>query len=177
MSEPATTPPSPPLPAAGRWTLDPERTEVSTRTRAMFGLFAVTGRLRLKAGEIVIASEPPGCSVTATIDAGSFESGNARRDWDVTSPVLLDAAAHPDITSTSSSVRSDSEAWVVTGDRAVHGTVQPLELRVRSARGDGGIARFSAAASIDRRQFGVIGKKGMVASTVSIVIEAVAVRG
>lgn len=176
MSDPATTPSSPMLPAPGRWTLDPQRTEVSTRTRAMFGLFAVTGRFRLESGEIVIASEPGECSVTVTIDAASFESGNARRDRDVTSAGLLDATAHPDITFVSSGIRPDGEDWVVTGELAVHGAIQPLELRVRAALDEGGIARLSTAANIDRRRFGVIGKSGMVASMVSIVIDAVAVR-
>lgn len=177
MTEPDIPRPSPALLAAGRWTLDPQRSEVSTRTRAMFGLFAVTGRFRLKSGEVVVASEPADCSVTAIIDAASFESGNARRDRDVTSAALLDATAHRDITFTSSAVRPDGEGWLVTGDLAVHGAVQPLELRVRSVRDEGGIARFSASARLDRRRFGVTGKSAMVANIVSIVIDAVGLRG
>ena len=171
MSGSATTPP---LPAAGRWVLDPHRTRIATRTRAMFGLFSVTGRFRLKAGEIVVGADPAACSVWATVDANSFESGNARRDGDVISAALLDAESHPDIVFRSSLVRGDGDSWVVTGDLTIHGMTRPLELAVSTTEAEGGTARISAAARLDRRQFGITGKRGMVGNDVRLLIDAVA---
>lgn len=165
---------APPLPAAGRWVLDPHRTCIATRTRAMFGLFPVTGRFRLKAGEIVIGTEPAACSVTATVDAKTFESGNARRDADVVSAALLDAECHSDIVFTSSLVQGDGDRWVVTGELTIHGVTRPLELAVTTTEPEGGTARISAAARLDRRQFNITGKRGLVGNKVSLVIDAIA---
>lgn len=174
MSEPATTPSAHTLPTPGRWILDPQRTTVVTRTRAMFGLLSVTGRFRLNSGEISIGPDPSACTVTAIIDAASFDSGNARRDADVSSPALLDSADHPDIIFTSHAVRADDDGWVATGDLSAHGTTRSIEILLVTARAESTIARFSATTSLDRRQFGVTGKKAMVANTVRIDIDAVA---
>ncbi|MGH9101813.1 MAG: YceI family protein [Acidimicrobiales bacterium] len=169
-----------PAPAAsvppGAWVIDPARTTVVTRTRAMLGLLAVTGRLSFRAGEVHVETDPRRCSVQATVDAASFSSGNARRDADVTSPALLDAAAHPDIVYVSRSLRPEGEAWVVDGDLTVRGTTADVQLRVTGASMDGDIARFRAHATLDRRAFGVTAKRAMVGSTVEITIDAAAMR-
>ena len=169
---------SDPLPAdappPGTYTLDPERTTIRADVKAMFGLTTVHGTFRLQDGQVSIAADPGGSSVQASIEAGSFASGNATRDADVVSATLLDAKAYPAITFTSQGARRDGSDWVLTGSVTAHGTAAPAEVRISSARPEAGDVRFRATARLDRTSFGVTKKKGMVGRTVDLVIEAVA---
>lgn len=167
MSDPADAP------AAGTWRLNPERTSVRADVRAMFGLLTVRGEFRLTAGYVTIADDPARSTVQATIDAGSYASGNAKRDSDVTSAGLLDTAAHPEITFTSGQAHQEAGGWVVPGSLRVRGTTHPVEVRVTGARMEGGNARFTATARLDRTDFGLTKKKGMVGRTVHVTIDAV----
>jgi polyisoprenoid-binding protein YceI len=160
-------------PAPGTYTLDPELTTVRADAKAMFGLVTVHGTFRLTSGQVIIAEDPGRSSVQASIEAGSFASGNATRDADVVSPTLLDAKAYPEITFTGSGPRPDGTGWLLSGSVTAHGTTAPAEVRVSEARAEDGSARFVARARLDRTSFGVTGKKGMVGRTVDLVIEAV----
>lgn len=161
-------------PAAGTWRLDPEHTSVRADVRAMFGLLTVHGQFRLTAGHVTIADDPARSTVQATIDAGSYASGNAKRDSDVTSAGLLDTAAHPQITFTASQAHQEAGGWVVPGSLRAHGTTHPVDVQVTDARMEGGNARFTAVARLDRAHFGITKKKGMVGRTVHVTIDAVA---
>ena len=161
-------------PPPGRYALDPERTTVRADVKAMFGLLTVHGTFRLRAGQVTIAADPGASGVQASIDAGSFASGNATRDKDVVSAALLDAGTYPEITFTGQQARREGDEWVVPGSVTAHGTAVPAELRVTEARPDGAGARFRATTRLDRTSFGLTRKKGMVGRTVDLVIEAVA---
>ena len=161
-------------PPPGTYTLDPERTTIRADVKAMFGLLTVHGTFRLRAGQVSIAADPGASTVRASIEAGSFASGHATRDADVTSATLLDARAYPEITFTGEGARRDGDGWVVPGSVTVHGTAVPAEVRLSDARLETGQARFLATARLDRTSFGVTKKKGMVGRTVDLVIEAVA---
>jgi len=161
-------------PPPGTYTLDPERTTIRADVKAMFGLLTVHGTFRLRAGQVSIAADPGASSVQASIEAGSFASGNTTRDADVVSASLLDAKAYPEITFTGQGARREGDGWVVPGSVTAHGTAVPAEVRVSDARLESGAARFRATARLDRASFGVTKKKGMVGRTVDLVIEAVA---
>ena len=167
-------------PAPGTYTLDPEQTTIHADVKAMFGLMTVHGTFRLQSGQVSIAADPGASSVRASIAAGSYASGNATRDADVTSATLLDARAYPEITFTGEGARRDGDGWVVPGSVTAHGTAVPVEVRLSDARlesggaGQTGQVRFRATARLDRTSFGVTKKKGMVGRTVDLVIEAVA---
>jgi polyisoprenoid-binding protein YceI len=164
----------PDVPPAGRYTLDPERTTIRADVKAMFGLLTVHGTFRLRSGQVSIAPDPDASSVQASIEAGSFASGNATRDADVISAALLDAKAYPEITFTGQGAHRDGGGWVVPGSVTAHGTTVPAEIRLGDVRLEAGEARFRATARLDRTSFGVTKKKGMVGRTVDLVIEAVA---
>lgn len=158
----------------GTYTLDPGRTTIRADVKAMFGLLTVHGTFRLRAGQVSIAADPGASSVRASIEAGSFASGNTARDADVVSAALLDAGTYPEITFTGQGARRDGDGWVVPGSVTAHGTAVPAEVRLSDARLETGAARFLATARLDRTSFGVTKKKGMVGRTVDLVIEAVA---
>ena len=56
-----------------------------------------------------------------------------------------------------------------------HGVSVPTELTIDDVRTEDGAIRFHAVATLDRTQFGVTKMKGMVARTVNVIIDAVAV--
>ncbi|HEY3733452.1 MAG TPA: YceI family protein [Streptosporangiaceae bacterium] len=158
---------------AGTYRLDPAGSTVRADVKAMFGLMTVRGTFRLKSGQVTIAEDPAGSSVQAVIDAGSYASGNATRDKDVTSAALIDASAHPEITFAAEGARQEGSDWVLRGTVNAHGTDDQVEVRVSAARVENGVARFQATARLDRTRFGVTKKKGMVGSAVNVVIDAV----
>ena len=161
-------------PPPGTYTLDPGRTTIRADVKAMFGLLTVHGTFRLRAGQVSIGADPGASSVQASIEAGSFASGNTTRDADVVSASLLDAKTYPEITFTGQGARRDGDGWLVAGSVTAHGTAVPAEVRLSDARLEGGGARFRATARLDRTSFGVTKKKGMVGRAVDLVIEAVA---
>jgi polyisoprenoid-binding protein YceI len=163
-----------PVPQPGTYALDPDQTTIRADVKAMLGLTTVHGTFRLKEGQVTIADDPAGSRVQATIDAGSFASGNPKRDSDVASARLLDAKAYPDITFDGTGVRQDGTDWVVSGSATAHGTAVPAEIRVTEARPDDGTVRFRATAHLDRTSFGVTRQKGMVGRAVDLVIETLA---
>jgi polyisoprenoid-binding protein YceI len=161
-------------PPPGAYTLDPEQTTIRTDVKAMFGLLTVHGTFRLRSGQVSIAADPAASSVQASIEAGSFASGNATRDADVVSASLLDAKAYPEITFTGQGPRPDGDGWAMPGSVTAHGTAVPTEVRLSDVRQEAGGARFRVTATLDRTSFGVTKKKGMVGRRVDLVIEAVA---
>jgi polyisoprenoid-binding protein YceI len=161
-------------PPPGSYPLDPERTTIRADVKAMFGLLTVHGTFRLRSGQVLIAADPAASTVQASIEAGSFASGNKTRDADVISAALLDAKAYPEITFTGQGARRDGDGWVVPGSVTAHGTTVPAEVRLGDVRLEAGGVRFQVTARLDRTSFGVTKKKGMVGRTVDVVIEAVA---
>jgi polyisoprenoid-binding protein YceI len=165
------------LPAAGNYTLDPGQTTIRCDCKAMFGLLTVHGTFQLGAGQVSITDDPAAATVSATIMAGSYQSGNGKRDSDVVSSTLLDAKAYPDITFTGSGARREGTDWVVTGSVTAHGSTQPAAVHITevSPAGGPGAIRFHATAALDRTSFGVTRQKGMVGRTVHLIIDATAI--
>jgi 2-polyprenyl-6-methoxyphenol hydroxylase-like FAD-dependent oxidoreductase len=122
------------------------------------------------------AEDPAACTARATIDASSYDSGNARRDRDVSSPALLDAGRFPDITFTGTGARAEHDSWIVDGSVSAHGATDTIQVRVSEARTEGDGAYFRATARLDRTRLGISGKKGMVGRNVTLSIEARATR-
>lgn len=161
-------------PSPGSYLLDPERTHVHVGVKAMFGLFTVHSSMRLRSGEIVVAAIPTGSSVTAAIESASFSSGNVKRDRDVTAAGLLDAAAFPEITFESDTVRQDGDGWVVTGTVSAHGQNVITNLQVTNVALQDGALICRATARLQRADFGITKKKGMVGPSAHITIDAIA---
>jgi polyisoprenoid-binding protein YceI len=161
------------LPPPGTYRLDPARSMVRAEVKAIFGLITVRGTFRLLSGQVVIAPDPAGSSVRASIDARSFTSGSASRDREVLSAALLNAAAYPEITFAADGARADGGDWVLRGLVTARGTADPVQLRVRAARVENGVARFRAFARLDRARFGVTGRNGMAGTSVDVTIDAV----
>lgn len=126
-------------------------------------------------GEVVVADPVTGTTVAAVVDAGSFSSGNARRDRDVTGAGLLDSDAHPEIRFTCTGTRRDGERWLLGGTVTAHGVSVPVELAMdRCAREGSGMRVHARAEHLDRHAFGVTGGRGMVGRHLDLDLDVVA---
>ncbi len=170
----ATGPVAPP----GAYVIDPAASIVRFVTRGMFGLSAVRGTFAVAQGAIVVAEPATASTVTAVIDADSFDTRNAKRDRHVKSADLLDVAAHPSIDFRSTAVTEQDGRWTVTGELAAHGVTAPVSVVVDVPAGfvvdESGVVRFTAHSTIDRHAFGVTRFKGMVARRLTVTVELVA---
>jgi polyisoprenoid-binding protein YceI len=160
----------------GIYRIDPERSTITFSTRHLFGLGPVRGTFRLRAGEILVADPAGESAVRATVDAGSFHTGNPGRDSIVLSARLLNTGKYPDITFASSQVSESGGRWAVRGTLVVTGHEQPVELAIEQARADGPQLSFLATARIDRYAFGVTAMKGLAARRLNCRLEIAAIR-
>ena len=153
--------------APGTYRIDPARSSMAFAVRKI-GLITVRGTFAVRDGMIVVADDPLRSTATATIAAGSFHTGNARRDKDVTSARFLDTAKHPTITFTSSSLgRRDDGPWQMSGTLTVRGTDCPVVVTV-TEEPDG---RLRGTARVDRYACGVTAGKGIVGRYLDITME------
>jgi len=138
---------------AGAWTLDPEKTTVSFRTKAMWVL-PVRGTARALSGDANIG---PDAAVGGrlVIDATSFDTNNKKRDDHLRSEDFLEASQYPTIVFTAERGRPSGVGGVeVTGTLTVRDRTQPLTL-VADVSGSGNSATVSTEVEIDRSLWGV----------------------
>jgi polyisoprenoid-binding protein YceI len=146
-------------PPPGTYVIDLSHTHAGFAVKH-FGLSKVKGEFSQVEGTVVIAEDPTASSVTATIDATSFNTRDGNRDAHVKSADFLDVEQFPTITFASTDVRADGDDWVVTGDLTIKGVTRSVELATEfegAITDPYGLQRiaFSASTEIDRTDFGL----------------------
>ena len=138
---------------AGSWILDPARSEVRLESRHTWGLLPVRGVFRQVAGngEVTAAGQVTG---TLTIAAGSIDTKNTRRDKDLRSAKIFDAASHPDITYTVDDIQPANEGVRVTGSLTVRGRTRPLSFDAKASAAAGEVG-LDAEIPVNRADFGL----------------------
>jgi polyisoprenoid-binding protein YceI len=149
--------------------LDPQASELSFSARAMFGTALVRGTFTLTGGEVERAADGA-LRVTAIVDAGSVDTGLAKRDEHVVSKDYLGAAAHPEIVFSGS---APAGAAVLRGDLTVAGRTEPVELDLGEVAFHGPSATAEATAELDRYAWGITKGKGMTGRVITLRIRAV----
>ncbi|MGH9076460.1 MAG: YceI family protein [Acidimicrobiales bacterium] len=144
---------------AGTYKIDPSHTSVSFTVRHMM-VSKVRGHFDVTDGTIRIADDPAQSSVQVTLDAGSLDTRDPKRDGHVKSADLLDVEQYQTIEFRSTGVRQDGRGWRVDGELTVHGVSRPvvLELEPAGTATDpwGGLrAGFDARTEISRADFGL----------------------
>lgn len=126
-------------------------------------------------------------SVDAWIDTSSIDTQVADRDAHLRSPDFLDVAKYPQMTFRSRRIERAGDGYRVFGDLELHGVVRSIVLDAEFA-GTGKDpwgnerAGFSAKASLDRREFGLVWNAALetggvlVGEKVEIAIELEAVK-
>ncbi len=148
---------------AAPWTLDKSHGHVNFSVEHL-GFSITQGQFREFDAEVEFDPENiESSSVAFTIQTGSVDTNWDARDKHIKSPDFLDAAAHPEITFTSTSVRLvDAENAEVTGDVTIKGVTNEevfnakmLRLAPSPFNPDVTIAGFTIAGEIDRTKYGV----------------------
>jgi polyisoprenoid-binding protein YceI len=173
--------------ATNRWDIDVGHSAIHFWVRHMV-ISKVHGRFARWSGAIDLdPSDLSRSSVDVTIDAASIDTQVADRDTHLRSPDFLDVANHPEITFRSRRVEKAGAGWRVTGDLSIRGVVREVTLEAEFA-GTGKDpwgnerAGFSAKASLDRRDYGLVWNAALeaggvlVGEKVEIAIELEAVK-
>jgi polyisoprenoid-binding protein YceI len=169
------------------WDIDVSHSAIHFYVRHMV-ISKVHGRFAKWAGALQLDPQDlTRSSVEVSIDAASIDTQVADRDAHLRSPDFLDVAKHPQITFRSKRVERAGDRWRVVGDLSLHGVTREVALDAEFA-GTGKDpwgnerAGFSAKASIDRREFGLVWNAALetggvlVGEKVEIAIELEAVR-
>ncbi len=143
----------------GTWSIDPTHSDVSFSVRHMM-VSKVRGTFRRFDAELVIAENLSDSSVNATIDVGSFDTGNAERDAHIRSADFLNLERYPTMTYRSTAIHPEGDRFVVDGELTLHGVTRPVALQLDV----GGVTTdpygnlrlgLSATTEINRRDFGI----------------------
>jgi len=147
------------LPAAGTWVLDTSHSSVEFIARHLM-ISKVRGGFGDFSGTVTLAEPVESSSVTVTIEAASFSSGDEGRDAHVRGDDFLDVERFPHITFVGSGPRQQGGGWVLPGELTIRDVTRPVELAVEAL----GViadpwgnekAAFSASTEIDREEFGI----------------------
>ncbi len=149
------------LPAPGTYAIDVRRSKVTFTVGHFFGLGRVSGHLRLRSGEVVVAGSDGALQVCAVLAADSFETGNPGRDMTVRGRRLLDAARFPDLRFSGTSPDWDEGGWQLGGLLRVRETDSPVALTVAEYRMSGQTLHVLATAEVDRVIAGVDRLRGL----------------
>lgn len=138
---------------SGTWALDPQRTTVSLRTKAMW-ILPVRATANALSGDAQISTNGA-VQGTLTLDAASFTTKNKKRDGHLRSDAILDVVTYPTIVFTATGARPSGDGRIeVTGMLTVLGRSQPLSLQAE-VRGSDDVATVSTKVEIDRSVWGV----------------------
>lgn len=171
-----------PLPTAGTYTLDPAHTSIEFVVRHLM-VSKVRGRFSVVSAELTIAEHLADTTLSATIDAASFESGAVSRDAHVISADFLDVETFPHLKFTLRNLTINGDNLTATGSLTIRDVTKDVELAVQflgdavDPWGNTKVA-FSATTTIDREAFGITWNQALeaggvlVSKTVAIEIEA-----
>jgi len=173
--------------ATNRWDVDVGHSAIHFRVRHMV-ISKVSGRFAKWSGTIDLDDKDlTRSSVEVRIDASSIDTQVADRDTHLRSADFLDVARHPEIAFRSKRIEKDGDGYRVVGDLDLHGVVREVALEAEFA-GTGKDpwgnerAGFSARASLDRRDYGLVWNAALetggvlVGEKVEIAIELEAVK-
>jgi len=168
------------LPAAAQdsWQLDPAHCSAQFSVRHL-GISTVRGAFTKLSGAVQYDPAAPGkSSLEATIEATSVDTRVEMRDNDLRSPNFLDVQKYPTITFQSKKVEAAGAGKLkVTGDLTVHGVTKEVALDVDgptpAMKDPWGNLRMGASATtkINRMDFGVSGRPGVVGDDITITLD------
>lgn len=148
---------------AGTWAIDPVRSTLRFSVKHL-GVQTVRGTLRVE-GQIVVADDPTGSAVAATIDLGSVNTNSKGRDKAIRSAPLLDIASHPTAEYRSTGVNpdaagGDSQGFLLDGELTFMGVTRsvPLRIQVEQFTQGGGRKRpiLIGQGQFTRSEFGLV---------------------
>lgn len=155
------------------WRIDPARSRVEFQVRHFWGLMTVTGHFTRFDGVLDMNGDP---SITLEVEAGSVETGNAKRDKHLRSDDFFDAERHPRITFASEDVAVRDGRLQVTG--VLHAAGHGMRLAFGAGLGaDGDDLVVDVTTTADQRELGMTWSPlGIMKTPTTMVIHAHLVR-
>lgn len=169
----STTTSAPAASASTTWQLDPAHTHVEFSVKHLM-ITRVKGRFADVTGTVELGNDPAASTVDVIIDAGSIDTREAKRDAHLRSADFFDVERFPTIAFRSREVRlTGAGDFSILGDLTIRDVTREVTLEVTDeGRGTdpwgGERAGFSAAAEIDRRDFGLTWNQALEAGGVLV---------
>jgi polyisoprenoid-binding protein YceI len=152
---------------AGRWQLDPQRSNVTFRTGHFWGLIKVKGHFDDFEGRLDLSAEP---AIELNIDAASVQTGNRKRDEHLRSADFFDTENHGMVRFVSNSAVPQGDVLKVRGRLFARDQSIPLELDAMVRVLDGELA-IEASISALHRELGMTWSPlGMISARSELVV-------
>jgi len=162
---------------AGHWTIDAARSQVTLRSKSVWGLVPVKGTFgRIEGnGTISPAGEVTGSLV---VDAESIDTKNKKRDVHLRSGDFFLSEKHPKITFSMDKMVPAGEGVTVSGSLTVRESTRPISFPATVALAGDWEITLDATAEVDRSEFGLTWNQlGMSSMKNTIGIHAVFTKG
>ena len=135
----------------GVWRLDPDRSSVEFHVPNFYGLMTVKGHFGRYDGTLDLSAQP---AIELTIEAGSLETENKRRDKHLRSADFFDVESHPQVRFESDSATLAGEILKVRGHLHAVGRHILLDVDATLREVDGQL-EIEAGALADHRELGM----------------------
>ena len=154
----------------GTYTIDPARSAVRFTATHVFGLKPVDGTMAVRSGTLMVAEEVHRSTVSAEIDAASWQTDDAKRDRDVRGKRFLDTERHPVIGFRSTHLVRGADGWQIAGVLSVRGGSAEVLLDVTEIAPASDGYRCTAKARVDRVAAGVGGGRAIIGRHVDVTL-------
>jgi polyisoprenoid-binding protein YceI len=111
------------------YTLDKSHADVSFKVRHL-GLSKVKGEFKNFEAKVGLEGGVETLTLEVTIDAGSVDTGNEKRDKHLLDADFFHVEEHPTITFKSTGVKTDGDVPVLVGDLTIKGVTKSIEFPV-----------------------------------------------
>lgn len=154
----------------GTWNADPSRSTAAFIARGLAG--KVKGTIPVVSASINVEADGSVGAISATLDAGGFNTNHAKRDADVRGAKFFDAASYPAFTYSAAGASTTSNGWTVNGNLVIKGTSAPVELTADLVNVSGDVAAVRATGVVDRKAAGLGAMPSlMIARTLAITLD------
>ncbi len=139
---------------AARWRVDPSQSTAEFRVPTFWGLVKVKGHFDRLDGWLEVGDDGQR-RLELTIQAGSLNTGNDKRDEHLRSPDFFDSGRHPDVRFISTAVSDPVDGRLhVEGELLAAGNRVMLELEPTVLQTPEAL-QIEASASVDQRELGM----------------------
>jgi len=143
----------------GTWQVDTSHSSVEFTARHLM-VSKVRGRFTSFSGTLEITEDPLQSSLRASVEMGSVETHDEKRDGHLRSADFFDVENHPQMTLVSTGIRPEGDHYVLSADVTALGVTRPVDFNLEFS----GVARdpwggtragFTATAEVNRTDWGL----------------------
>lgn len=152
---------------ATTWSIDPAHSVANFKVKHLM-ITNVNGQISGLSGDLELDEKDITKSkITASLDAATINTNDAKRDEHLRSPDFFNVAKHPKITFATTSISGKAGDLKVSGKLTMNGVTKDVVLDVDgpsdAIKGMRGEMRrgLSASAKINRKDFGIVWNKNM----------------